>query len=172
MFDGSNPKLWQSRCESYFCTYFVDPSVWIQVATMSFTGPAAPWLQLIEHHLPHVTWHELGPFIQEGFGKNQHEFFLRQLLHIQQHSSVSDYVEQFAQLVDQLNAYQPNADPLYYTTKFIDGLRDDVKSIVLVKCPKDLDTASLLSCRRRCTRVPDSVRASLLHVYLVNLRPH
>lgn len=26
-FDGSNPKLWQSRCESYFRMYFVDPSV-------------------------------------------------------------------------------------------------------------------------------------------------
>lgn len=27
---------------------------------------------------------------------------------------VSDYIEQFAQLVDQLNAYQLNVDPLYY----------------------------------------------------------
>jgi hypothetical protein len=63
---------------------------------MSFTGPAARWLQSIEHSLHQVTWHEFGLLIRERFGKNQHETFLRQLLHIRQYSSVSDYIEQFA----------------------------------------------------------------------------
>jgi hypothetical protein len=112
---------------------------------MSFTGPAARWLQSIEHSLHQVTWHEFGLLIRERFGKNQHETFLRQLLHIRQYSSVSDYIEQFAQLVDQLKAYQPHADPLYYITKFVDGLRDDVCSIVLVQRPRNLDTAYVLA---------------------------
>jgi hypothetical protein len=33
--------------------------------------------------------------------------------------------------VDQLNAYQLNVDPLYYATKFVDGLKDDVKWLVI-----------------------------------------
>jgi hypothetical protein len=41
VFDGDSPKLWQSRCEDYFHMYGVDPSLWIQVATMQCTGPAA-----------------------------------------------------------------------------------------------------------------------------------
>jgi hypothetical protein len=30
---------------------------------------------------------------------------------------------------------------MFYTTRFIDGLRADIKAIVLVLRPKDLDTA-------------------------------
>jgi hypothetical protein len=41
LFDGENPKLWQSRCESYFHMYGVELSMWVQVATMQFVGPAA-----------------------------------------------------------------------------------------------------------------------------------
>jgi hypothetical protein len=48
-------------------------------------------------------------------------------------------------LVDQLNAYNLPSDPLYYTTKFIDGLRSDIKSVVLIQHPRDLDTAYVLA---------------------------
>jgi hypothetical protein len=144
-FDGTLPKLWQSRCEFYFNVYMVDPSVWIQVATMNFKGPASRWLQSVEHRLAQVSWPEFGSMIRERFGKDQHEHLLRQLLHIRQVTSVTDYIEQFAQLVDHLNAYQSQADPLYYTTKFIDGLRDDVRATVLVQRPRDLDTAYVLA---------------------------
>lgn len=121
--------------------YEVDPAVWVRVATMSFVGLATRWIQYVEHKLALVSWHEFGLMIQERCGKDQHESLLRQLLHIHQVSSVVDYVEQFSQLVDQLNAYQPHVDSLYYTTKFIDGLKDDVHFVVLVQCPRDLDTA-------------------------------
>jgi hypothetical protein len=43
-FDGENPKLWQTRCQDYFTMYSVDPSVWIRIARMHFTGSAARWL--------------------------------------------------------------------------------------------------------------------------------
>jgi hypothetical protein len=70
---------------------------------------------------------------------------IRQLFHIKQSSSVADYVEQFVQLVDQLSAYTSSTDPLYYTLRFIDGLREDIRSIVLVQRPQDLDTACVLA---------------------------
>jgi hypothetical protein len=40
---------------------------------------------------------------------------------------------------------QSEADHSCFTTHFIDGLKDDIKSIVLVQCPIDLDTASTLA---------------------------
>jgi hypothetical protein len=48
-------------------------------------------------------------------------------------------------LVDQLNAYQHMSDPLYYTLKFVDGLRDDIKAVVMLQRPKDFDTAVVLA---------------------------
>jgi hypothetical protein len=35
-FEGENPKLWQSRCGSYFDMYDVDYSIWVEVASMHF----------------------------------------------------------------------------------------------------------------------------------------
>jgi hypothetical protein len=40
---------------------------------------------------------------------------------------------------------QSEVDHRYFTTRFIDGLKDDIKSIVHVQCPIALDTASTLA---------------------------
>lgn len=144
-FDGENYKLWQKRCIDFFDMYDVHPSVWIKVSTMHFTGAAARWLQSVEHKLPQLSWSEFGTMIKERFGKDQHALLVRQLFHIRQVGSVAEYVDQFAQLVDQLNSYQEMKDPLYYTTWFLDGLRHDIKSTVMIQRPKDLDTAFVLA---------------------------
>jgi hypothetical protein len=47
--------------------------------------------------------------------------------------------------MDQLKAYSPKHDQLYFTMCFIDGLRPDIKSVVLVQHAKDLDTAATLA---------------------------
>jgi hypothetical protein len=54
-FDGENPKLWLSCCESYFDMYSVDSSIWVKVASMHFEGAAARWLQSIDHHVRTAT---------------------------------------------------------------------------------------------------------------------
>jgi len=58
---------------------------------------------------------------------------------------VSEYIEQFVALVDQLKAYAKHPDPLYYTQRFIDGLKDEIKVVILVKRPCTLDTACVLA---------------------------
>ncbi|XP_020401789.1 uncharacterized protein [Zea mays] len=162
-FDGDNPKLWQKRCADYFSMYSVDPRAWIRIATMHFSGAAARWLQSIEYHLNHVTWLEFGQMVADRFGKDQHEVHIRHLFHIRQSSTVSDYVERFSQLIDQLRAYNPTADPVFYIMRFLDGLKDDIKSVVTLQRPKDLDTAFVLaqlqeevSDRRRDSRKLDN----------------
>jgi hypothetical protein len=164
-FDGENPRLWQKRCEDYFHMYSVDPSLWIQVAYMQFTGSAARWVQSVESQLVSLTWDQFAHMVRERFGKNHHQMLLRQLFHIRQTASVASYVEEFHQLVDQLNAYQTMPDPLYYTMKFVDGLRDDIKVVVMLQRPPDVDTVAVLAqlqeeagalVKKRESRWPDS----------------
>jgi hypothetical protein len=50
-FDGDNPKLWQSHCENYFDMYAVEQSLWVKVALIHFEGPAARWLQSVDHRI-------------------------------------------------------------------------------------------------------------------------
>lgn len=50
-----------------------------------------------------------------------------------------------AVVIELLTAYAPHPDPLYYTQCIIDGLRDDIKSAVLVQRPSTLDSAFVLA---------------------------
>lgn len=144
-FDGTNPQLWKARCEDYFDMYDVEPYMWIKVAIMHFTGRAASWLQSTERRIRQLPWPVFCAQIHDRFGRDQHESLIRKLFHIRQIGSVAEYVEQFSVLVDHLAAYEAHADPLYYTMRFVDGLRDDIKSVIMVQRPTTLDTACSLA---------------------------
>jgi hypothetical protein len=70
---------------------------------------------------------------------------IRLLLTIKQSSSVSDYIDKFSELVDQLTAYESNSDPLCFTMRFIEGLREDLGAPVLLQRPSTLDTVYVLA---------------------------
>jgi hypothetical protein len=144
-FDGVCPKLWQQRCEEYFHLYGTHRSMWITIATMQFEGAATRWLQSIHHKLPCTTWQEFCYWIVTHFGRNQHQDLLHQLYHIHQNTIVVDYVDRFAELIDQLAAYEPHIASLHYTTRFLDGLRPAIRYVVSIHCPNDLDTAYSLA---------------------------
>jgi hypothetical protein len=58
---------------------------------------------------------------------------------------MQDYIDKFCELIDQLQAYSHNIDHVYYTTRFIDGLHDEIKHVILVQRPPNLDTACCLT---------------------------
>jgi hypothetical protein len=141
-FDGENPKLWLTRSGNYF-----ESHRWIKFATMHFTKAAAHWLQSVEVRLRRATWDEFARMLLDHFVREQQELMLRQLFNIRQLGAVSDYVEQFSELFDQLIAYGYGYStyPLYFSMRFIDVLKSDIKPIVLVQHLKDLDAAYSLA---------------------------
>lgn len=58
---------------------------------------------------------------------------------------MSDFVERFDTLMHHMLAYRPDLDPTFFTTRFIDGLQKDIKAIVLIQQPKDLETVVSLA---------------------------
>jgi hypothetical protein len=141
-FDGNNPKLWQAKCENYFDMYTVTPSVWVKVATMHFEGPVAKWLQSVHHRIHSASWSELCSWIHDRFGRDQHESLIRQLFHIKRSGSAQEYMDQFSELIVYDHSASNNC---YYIARFVDGLKDDIKSVVLVQRPCDLDTTCCLA---------------------------
>lgn len=105
-FDGSNPKLWQSRSEDYFRYWGTPPYQWVQFASSLFEGPAARWLESVQRRAPRATWSEFCELLQSRFGRNKHQKLVRQMFHIRQTSTMEDYVERFSELYDQLTAYE------------------------------------------------------------------
>ena len=125
--------------------YFVEPSQWIRVATMRMTGAASRWLQSLDPKVKKVNWEEFCKLILDRFGWDQYELLIRQLFHIWQTGSVQEYVDRFTGLVDQLIAYGKTIDPLFYVTRFVDGLRDDNRSAVHMQHPSTVDAACVLA---------------------------
>jgi hypothetical protein len=81
-FEGENPKLWQSRCKSYFDMYELDHSIWVKVAFMHLEGPVARWLQSVEHHVKTASWSLLCSWIHDRYGRDQQELLIRQMYKI------------------------------------------------------------------------------------------
>lgn len=125
--------------------YSVDHDVWVQVASLYLEGPATRWFQSIEHKLAYILWDGFCSLFMERFGRDEHEVLIRKLFHIRQSGSIAEYISDFSQLVDQLRAYEPMTDPLYYTTHFIDGLHHNIRSSNLLQRPPDLDIACVFA---------------------------
>jgi hypothetical protein len=125
--------------------YGVDPAMRVRVATMQMVDAAALWLQSVESQLESVSWEQFCIMVRDRFDRDQHELLVRQILHIRQTSSVSDYIARFTSLTDQLIAYNKGVDPVYFVTRFIDGLRTEIRSVLLVQRPQNLDTACTLA---------------------------
>jgi len=148
-FDGLNPKPWISPCENYFEMYYVPTEMWIRVAGHYCTGSASRWLQSVEKRLSSLEWQDFCSLLLDRFGRDEHDQLIRQLLHIRQTGTVPEYVTQFAELIDQLAAYESNADPRHYTMKFIDGVpRYALLSFYSAQKTSILPTLWLL-CRRK-----------------------
>lgn len=64
---------------------------------------------------------------------------------IRQTSSVQDYIDRFAGLIDRLVAYGRITDPVFFGMRFVDGLKDEIRNVVHMQRPQTFDTASVLA---------------------------
>lgn len=144
-FDGSNPRLWIKDCLSYFTIYQVDPSMWIRYSTMHLTGSAKLWFQTIQSNIYEMSWENFCALVCAKFDKNEHNLVFRQFFHIRQTSSVTDYIERFSDTIHQLLAHEPTFSPTAITNRFVDGLKHEIKCVVMMHKPQNLDSASALA---------------------------
>jgi hypothetical protein len=85
-------------------------------------------------------------FTKHKFGRDKHQLLIRQFYSLKQLDSVvADYIEHFETLMNNLMAYSDAIHPLYILTHFIEGLRSDIRAVVMVQRPPDLDSACALA---------------------------
>jgi hypothetical protein len=63
--------------------------------------------------------------------------------------------------VDQLTAYDHVTDPVYYAMRFVDGLRDDIRSVVALHRPSSFDAAATLALLQDDVGVNDRSRRKM-----------
>lgn len=125
--------------------YGVHPDLWVRVATLHFTGNAARWLQLHELGTKSFTWEKLCEAHSSKFGCDQYQAQLRQFAVLCQTGSVTEYMSQFEELMHHLLAHNAGFDNVNSTTKFLDGLRAEIRAGVVLHRPQKLDTTFSLA---------------------------
>lgn len=76
-FDGHHPKMWKTKCESYFEVFAVPREVWVKIATMHFGGSAAFWLQSMDPPIRLTPWPEFCSAVCARFERDQHNHLIR-----------------------------------------------------------------------------------------------
>ncbi|KAG8069366.1 hypothetical protein GUJ93_ZPchr0005g14322 [Zizania palustris] len=144
-FNGDSPQMWRANCETYFETYGIHPGHWVRLASMNFTGNAVFWLQSVRSQLVGISWEVLCEKVCAHFTRDKKESLIRQWYVVRQEGTVAAYVEKFDSLMHQLLAYDNALTPLYFVTRFVEGLKEEIRSAVMMQRPRDLDAACALS---------------------------
>jgi hypothetical protein len=98
-FDGSNPKSWVQHAETYFDVYAIYLSKWVKIATMHFIGSADLWLHIVKSQISSMSWDAFTTAVCYRFDKDEHNHLLWHFFHIRQSASVSEYIEQFSDVL-------------------------------------------------------------------------
>jgi hypothetical protein len=115
------------------------------MSILHFSGAAGIRLQSVRKKIASLDWISFTTLLSTRFGRDRHQLLLRQFYTIKQTSSVADYIERFDILMNHLVSYSDTTHPLYFLTRFVEGLRADIRSVVMVQRPTDLDTACSLA---------------------------
>ena len=92
-----------------------------------------------------LTWEEFCTALYGKFGREQYQVYLRQFRTLKQTGTVSEYKHQFEEIMHQLLAHNPTFDHVFFTTQFLEGLRQEIRICVVLHQPKDLDSAFSLA---------------------------
>ena len=158
LFDGENPQLWQTLAEQYYSMFAVHTSYWVPMATLNFVGAPKVWLHSVRKKLAGLDWMSFCTLLCTRFGRDRHQLLIRQFYALRQRDTVTDYIEKFEHIMNNLVAYSDAIHPLYFLTRFIEGLRSEIRAVVLVQRPTDLDAACALALLQE--EVADSVRTT------------
>jgi hypothetical protein len=92
-----------------------------------------------------LDWISFTSLLCMRFGRDRHQLLIKQFYSIKQTTTVADYIEHFDILINHLVSYSDTTHPYYFLTRFVKGLRADIRAVVMVQRPTNLDTVCSLA---------------------------
>ena len=117
----------------------------VKFAALNMIGNAALWLKTVQKRHIIVHWDELCTAVVTRWGKSKHTFYMRQMLAIRQTSTVEEYTTRFDTLKHQLLLEDPFTSEVFFVERYLAGLHADIRTAVVLHCPEDTESASLLA---------------------------
>lgn len=144
-FNGDNPRLWCDHCVIYFEVYRTHPAMKTQFAILNFEGAVVTWLQTVERQGRITDWDKLCELVFSKYDKDQYQKHLNQLESLKQTGLVTEYQCQFEKLAHGILLYNPSYDDVFFVSRFVARLKEEIRSAIRLHRPKDVDTTSALA---------------------------
>jgi hypothetical protein len=79
------------------------------------------------------------------FGAYDYRKAVQNMLSLRQEGSVDKYTKQFEAIQFQVSMFNAGFDDMFFTSHYVNGLRDDIRNLVQPQLPDSVDRASLLA---------------------------
>ena len=83
--------------------------------------------------------------MEQKFDSNDYRESLNQLLELQQHTTLEQYISTFEDLQYQVAMHNSELGEVFFTTQFLRGLKPEIGNVVQSQIPETLDRAMLLA---------------------------
>ena len=83
--------------------------------------------------------------MEQKFGINDYRESLNQLLELQQHTTLEQYISTFEDLRYQVAMHNSELGEVFFSTQFLRGLKPEIGNVVQSQIPETLDRAMLLA---------------------------
>jgi len=70
---------------------------------------------------------------------------MKHLDSLKQTGPVDEYYKQFIELTHQILLYNPAYDNVFFVTRFLNGLKDEIHSVITLHRPKDVEIATAVA---------------------------
>ena len=144
-FDGSNPRIWKSKCEDYFQLYSVPEAMKATFASLHMDDNSAKWLQMYKKKYGLTVWSKFIAAVEDKFGASDYRDAISELLDLTQTSTVEQYATAFENLQFEICMHHDGYDDLFFVSQFIKGLKYEIAAAVQSQLPPTLDRAILLA---------------------------
>jgi len=145
IFDGTDPKVWKDNYKSYFELYSLPEGMWITAATLHFKENAAKWYQAYKQTHTLGTWAQFCEAVEEEFGADDLRAAMNELLELKQTTTVEEYTTKFQALQFTIIMHNPHYDDLFFTPKYIMGLKEEIRNMVELQLPATVTRATTLA---------------------------
>lgn len=144
--EGSEALEWIRDCEEYFSIYEVTDRKRSAIAAMHLSGVPRSWYKsYMLSHPEGSTWQQFAQAFLSRFGELDTELVFDKFKRLQQEGSVESYFDDFEKLRGQLLSKIPSLTNEYFLENFIGGLQLEIKSMIRLLEPSNLEQALKLA---------------------------
>lgn len=142
-FDGTHPRAWILKCQSYFKLIPNIPEQQkVTLASMHLEGKANQWYQYLSISQTDLNWAQFIELVSARFEELKETKIVAEFNKLKMMGSYADYVEKFEELrACLLLIYRGEFSEDYFIASFISGLGEELQSFIRMFNPSSLQQA-------------------------------